>query len=219
MRLSLSDAGTAVLAVCALTITGLVVRRELRPAAERAAAPPARVAEWRAVGRTGHRTGPPSAPVVIVEFSDFECPYCAAAQPLVRRLAARYPRQVAVVYRHFPLDAIHPHARAAAAAAECAGEQGRFDAYADSLFARQKQLGAFSWTALAHAVGVRDTAAYARCLGAPATADRVASDLAAGRSLGIPGTPSFLVNDRLLPGAQSFEALDSAVTAALAPPR
>lgn len=86
------------------------------------------------VGSDEHRIGPRNAKVTLIEYSDFECPFCQRFHPTIKQIAAKYPDDVAVVYRHFPLESIHPNARGYAIASECAGQQGKFWEFADTLF-------------------------------------------------------------------------------------
>jgi protein-disulfide isomerase len=211
----IANAAMAVLVACALTVTALVVRRELfAPApAEAAVAVESRtVADWRAYA-AGDRVGPSAAKVTIVEFADFECPFCRAMAPRVREVLRTHPDQVALVYRQYPL-AYHAHAADAAKASVCAGRQGRFAAMHDLLYARADSLGGVEWPRLAAQAGVTDLGAFGACLRDPATQARIDADVRAATRLGVQGTPTFLVNDRLMRGAAPG-VLESAVERAL----
>jgi protein-disulfide isomerase len=213
----IANAGMAVLVACAVTVTALVVRRELfapLPAAAADVAVESRtVADWRGYAR-GDRIGPAAAKVTIVEFADFECPFCRAMAPRVRDIRRKHPREVALVYRHDPLS-YHPHAADAAKASVCAGRQGRFEALHDLLYARQDSLGAVPWPRLAAEAGVGDLAAFGACMRDPATQTRIDGDVRDAARLGVKGTPTFLVNDRMMSGAAPG-ALEAAVERALA---
>lgn len=197
----LANLATAVPVACALIVTGLVVRRELfsSPAATASVALESRtVPDWRSYAR-GQRMGPADAKVTIVEFSDFECPFCRATAARLRAVRAKYPRDVAVVYRHYPLP-YHAHAVEAARASLCAARQGRFEAFHDLLFA-QDSLGMVPWSRLAQSAGVRDPAGFERCMRLPGPSPEIERDLREGARLGVRGTPTLLVNERLLDGA------------------
>jgi protein-disulfide isomerase len=200
MKAMLADLGTALLVGCAVTVTVLAVRRELFSAAPNAQVTleSTTVSDWRSYAE-GQRMGPANAPVTIVEFSDFECPFCRATADRIRAIRARYPREVALVYRHYPLP-YHPNAVAAARASLCAARQGRFESFHDVLFAHQDSLGEIAWSQLARAAGVPGAAAFDACLGDPAPGD-IERDLRAGGRLGVHGTPTLLINDRLIRGA------------------
>ena len=148
--------------------------------------------------------GAPGGRIVIVEFSDFQCPFCRSAVDHVNRVLAAYPQDVQLVYRHFPLDALHPMARLAAQASECAGAAGRFWAYHDRLFA-ETTFSAQRLTDIARDVGI-DVGGFERCLDGDWARGRVVEDVEAGRRVGVSGTPTFFVNGRRLVGAQSYDA-------------
>ncbi len=198
---------TGVLVLCALAITGLAVRRELMPAASTAAHAPVRqVDDWASYAEGGHRTGPASASVTIVEFSDFQCPFCRMVAPRLDSLRQRSPVPVAIVYRHFPLDR-HPYALAAARASECAADQGRFQEMHDALFREQGAIGQKAWSAYARDAGVPDSAAFARCVEGDGGAARIRRDVAAGNRLGVAATPTLLVNRYQIVGAPPVDTL------------
>lgn len=156
------------------------------------------------VAAVGPAVGPADAPVTIVEFSDFQCPFCARAGPTVKQVLARYPEQVRLVYRHYPLDSIHPRARPAAVASACAAEQGKFWEYHDLLFANPKKLAAEDLTGYAEQVGA-DAAAFGQCLDEGRFDADVDRDVADAREAGVTGTPTFFINGRVLGGAQPLD--------------
>lgn len=204
-----------VLVVCALVVTGLVVRRELFPApAARPSAPAPMVADWREYASAGQRMGPSAAPVTIVMFSDFQCPACAVAAERLRALRRAYPREVAVVYRHFPLRR-HPHAVAAARASECAAAEGRFEAFHDAMFSLQDSIGTTDWTRFAASTGVADTAAFRTCVSRTGPITALEQDTVAGRRLGVRATPTLLINETRVEGAPPLDVLSSYVDRAL----
>jgi len=148
--------------------------------------------------------GPEDAPVTIVEFSDYQCPYCKRAEPVIKQVLERYPEQVRFVYRHFPLDRIHPQARPAAEAAACADEQGLFWEFHEQLFAPDAKFDDTALEAYAVEAGV-DMDGFRSCLGERRTQALVEGDLQAGRSAGVSGTPAFFVNGIRLTGARPFD--------------
>jgi protein-disulfide isomerase len=162
------------------------------------------VHDWRSYAAVGHREGPSNAPVTIVDFSDFQCPYCQKASQYLDKARQRYPEQLAVVYRHFP---IHDHAAEAAVGAECASEQQRFSEYRRLLFAHPESIGVKSITAFARDAGV-DTVRFSRCLADPDRRRTVLRDSAAGVLLGIRGTPTLLINQLKVTGFPSDTTMD-----------
>jgi protein-disulfide isomerase len=156
------------------------------------------------VSGTGHARGPEKAPVTIVEFSDYQCPFCLRAEPTVEAVLARYGDKVRLEYRHLPLVQIHPRAQPAAVAAVCAEKQGKFWEYHARLFQNQKALEEADLKKYASEVGL-DGKAFDACRVQPEAAQRVSSDMEAASRAGIDGTPAFLVNGILLSGARPLE--------------
>jgi len=152
------------------------------------------------VAAEGPSKGPADARVTIIEFSDFQCPFCKRAEPIVAEVLERYPQDVRLVYRHLPL-ASHSRAAPAAAAAVCADGQGKFWQYHDTLFANNRQLGDDDLLRYATELGL-EIDPFKECLASDETHTKVQADLEAARELGISGTPAFLVNGVLISGAK-----------------
>ncbi len=158
--------------------------------------------------------GNPKAPVTIIEFSDFQCPYCVRARPAVARVREVYGDKVRFAFRHFPLD-FHQQAEKAGEAAACAGEQGKFWEMHDLLWTNAAKLQVPELKAHAATLGL-DAAAFGQCLDSGRYSHLVESDLAAGQGYGVSGTPAFFVNGRPLVGAQPFEAFAEVIDDELA---
>ncbi len=167
---------------------------------------PRPVSDWRTYAGTGWRLGPASAAATIVMFTDFQCPFCARQQADLARLRRAYPQDVSIVYRQYPLP-FHAHARAAALASECAAAQGRFATFVDSTFANQHEVGRWPWERFAALAGVTDLASFDRCMESPEAAQAVERDVAAGKHLGLTGTPSLLLNGTLYAGGLPYDTL------------
>jgi protein-disulfide isomerase len=163
-----------------------------------------------AVDATGPSKGPASAPVTIVEFSDFECPFCVRAEPTVKALLAKYPDKIKLVYRDFPLP-MHTHAPKAAEAAHCAGDQGKYWEMHERLFASNGKLEVSDLKAAAREVQGVDGAKFDRCLDSNEKAPLVEKNRKAGEEAGVSGTPAFFINGRLISGAQPLEAFTAIV--------
>ncbi|MEO5367166.1 MAG: thioredoxin domain-containing protein [Magnetococcus sp. WYHC-3] len=142
--------------------------------------------------------GPADAPVTIVEFSDFECPYCRNAQATLRDLEKAYPGKLRMVFRHFPLE-FHKQAPKASEASLCAGVQGKFWEFHDALFADADWLAPAKLPELAAKLGL-DGGQFKNCLDGGKFSQRVTEDQAEGESLGITGTPTFFINGVKLVG-------------------
>lgn len=148
--------------------------------------------------------GPADAPVTIVEFSDFQCPYCSRVLPTLEKVNEEYGDKVRVVFRQFPLLNIHPQAQKAAEASLCAFDQNKFWEMHDAMFADQKGLGVDQLKAKAVTLGL-DAAIFDECLDSNKYADQVEEDLRAGSRAGVTGTPAVFINGQFLSGAQPFE--------------
>ena len=159
--------------------------------------------------------GPATAPVTIVEFSDFYCPFCKRVQSTLSAILAKYGDKVRLVYRDFPIPQLHPAAPKAAEAARCANDQGKFWPYHDLLHARAPKGSPDDLTAYANEVGL-DVAAFEACLTSGKHAAGVKKDIEEGNRLGIDGTPGFFVNGRSLAGAQPLEAFVTVIEDELA---
>ncbi len=156
------------------------------------------------VAADGPTKGPEDAPVTIVEFSDFECPYCGRVNPSIDKIRDTYGDRVKVVFRQFPLD-IHPNARKAGEAALCADDQGEFWAMHDAMFGDQKNLAADGLKSLAGGIAGLDAKAFNECLDSGRFAETVEKDLKDGAHAGVSSTPAFFINGRYLSGAQPYE--------------
>lgn len=158
------------------------------------------------VAAEGPAKGPETAPVTIVEFSDFECPFCKRIYPTLNQVMDDYEGRVRLVFRQFPLHALHPNAQKAAEASLCANEQGHFWELHDSIFEGPGGLDIASLKTRAAELGL-DEDAFGSCLDSGQFADQVAADVTAGRALGVSGTPALFINGRYLSGAQPFEVI------------
>ena len=147
--------------------------------------------------------GNASAAVTLVEFSDFQCPFCAAVMPTLKRVQETYGDQVRIVWKDFPLTAIHPQAFGAAQAGQCAQEQGKFWELHDRLFANQQALQPESLKTHAAAAGL-DAPAFNECLDSAKYAGHVQAQMDVGTSLGVASTPTVFVNGRMVSGAQPY---------------
>ena len=154
--------------------------------------------------------GPVDAPVTLVEFSDFQCPYCARLAPVVKRIAGEYPGQVRVVFRQFPLRSIHAQAQKAAEASLCAFDQDRFWEMHDALFADIKKLGPEDLTARARKLNL-DLEVFSQCLESGKYAATVQQDLEDGMAAGVSGTPAVFINGRVLKASKPYDGIKKVV--------
>jgi protein-disulfide isomerase len=206
---SLGTVVTSALACCAIVLTTVNGRRFLFPSRSDLTQPAAVVANWAQYAGSGHRIGSPNARVTIVAFSDYRCSACQLFNRRVTSLLARYPSDLSVVWRHYPLGE-SDLALAPARAAVCAEVAGRFAAYHALLFTAPTDT---QYVALAVRAAIRDTSSFTRCINGPSARQRVESDIATGRSLGFAATPTLLINGAEYPGLP--EDLERIVQAAV----
>ncbi len=182
---------------------GAEVAIYLRPPSVQVAYDPARV------------RGDAKAPVTIVEFSDFQCPFCRNAQATLNTILAKYNGRVKLAYMDFPLREIHAQASAAAEAARCAGEQGKFWEFHDALFADQTKLKEADLAAHARALRLNEKS-FRSCLASGKYKPKIEEDLEEGQKAGVAGTPGFFINGVVLSGAQPQAEFEKIIDSQLA---
>ena len=149
--------------------------------------------------------GAADAPVTIVEFSDFHCPFCKRVVPTLKEIEARYPGKVRLAFRDYPIDQLHPGARKAHEAARCARDQGKFWEFHDAVFAGEPDSSPQRLKAYAQQVGL-DVGKFDACVSRGNHTDAVQKDVDEAKRLGVDGTPAFFINGQLLSGAQPLDA-------------
>jgi len=163
-----------------------------------------------AVTPEDHTQGPDTAAVTLVQYGDHECPFTRLSRHSVHKLQREFPDELRFVYRHFPLEGIHPHARAAATAAEAAGAQTDFWTMHEYLFEHQKRLEDADLHEYAIALGL-DAVRFERERSSPDVARRIDRDVSSGERSGVPGTPTFYVNGMRHHGGYDLESLRFAI--------
>jgi protein-disulfide isomerase len=161
-----------------------------------------------------HIRGPMQAPVTLVEYGDYECPYCGMAYPIVERVREHFGTRLRFVFRHFPLTAIHPLAEPAAETVEFAGSHGLFWDMHDGLYQNQDRLGLPLLFALASALGLSEDE-LRQVLATHRYEPKIRADFMSGVRSGVNGTPTFFVNGRRHEGSYSFEELAAAIESQL----
>jgi protein-disulfide isomerase len=216
MKLSFDRLVTLVLVSCAISMTVLVARHEYlnEDSRQTSVQKPRYVPDWKSHLDQGVLLGRTNAPVQLIELADFECPFCATFHKTLTALRARYPTQVSLTYVHFPLSG-HRFAIPAAQAAECAGEQGKFEAMHDALFEQQQSFGLKPWTDVARIAGVSDLLAFDACTKREGQSPRIQAGQRLAADLGAKGTPTLLVNGWMLGGPPSLDKLQSMVSTLL----
>lgn len=195
---------------CALVTTGLVVRRDLFQRSNQGPQTiPTDVPDWHKYLQDGRVIGNVDAPVKVIEFLDFQCPFCKEfAQETWPELKKEFADNVALVVRHWPL-AGHKHAKAAARAAECAAAQGRFEQFHNQLFEQQELLGEKDFVKYAKESGVADLEAFERCANSTSSLASIDRTREEALDLGFTGTPAVLVNNKAVnfPSLQRLRSL------------
>ena len=161
--------------------------------------------------------GPAKAPVTMVEFSDYQCPYCRRAQATVDEIVAKYKDKVRLVHRDFPLDG-HPRAMPAARAARCAGEHGKFWDYHRGLLTVLGDFSEQDFKGRAAALGL-DASRFEACLQSSRHDEEIRASIEDGARIGVTGTPAFFINGRMLFGARPVEQFQDIIDAELAAAR
>jgi protein-disulfide isomerase len=162
------------------------------------------------VNERDHAIGPADAPVTLVEYGDYECPYCGNAYPIVKRLIAEMGPRLRFVFRNFPMNSVHPHAGVAAQATEAAASQGKFWEMHDLLYEHQKDLDEIEMSQFALRIGL-EIYRFESDMSSERFAPRVAADFASGVRSGVNGTPTFFINGVRYDGEKDYESLKKAI--------
>lgn len=189
---------TIILVVCALTTTSLVVYKFAIQADKSEASVPTRLPDWQAIKAQGSIIGPPSAKIDIIEFVDFQCPYCAATHAEYESARRGLRNNVSLTVIHLPLE-MHRFAVPSAQAAECARDQGRLEPMIQTLFDSQQQFGSVSWSRLAEQSGVGDLVRFDRCMSDNRIVERIRRNAALAERLNIRATPTLAINGWKIP--------------------
>jgi protein-disulfide isomerase len=166
------------------------------------------------VGAADHAQGPESAPVTLVEYGDYECPYCGAAYPVVKRLQKHYGNRLRFVFRNFPLTNAHPHAELAAETAEFAGAHEKFWEMHDLLYENQDRLGISLFEQLADSLQL-PLDGLAQALQSHQFKSRVRADFSSGARSGVNGTPTFFINGTRYENSPEYPDMLAAIDEAL----
>src|SRR5680860_660848 len=147
-----------------------------------------------------------NAPITIVEYSDFQCPYCSRFHETMNQIFAEYPEDVRWVFKHFPLDSRHPLARKTAEASECAAEQGKFWEFSDEVYTNQQAISNDSLSTFAKNIGL-NVSQFDSCVSSGKYSDKVEADYQEGIQFGVSGTPGDFINGKSLGGAVPYDKL------------
>ena len=204
----LSEIGTWVLVLCAVLTTSVVIRRELVPGSMARKAK--YVDGWEEALTVGIRSGSADALVQVVEFADFQCPFCAHFEAIVKTIRERYPDQVAFTFAPFPLP-YHEFAEPAQRVAECADMQGRFEAMRSLLFEKHQAFGSVEWTDFAMQAGIENIDQFNACVNDTEPSERIERSRKLADKIGVRGTPTIIINGWKVPVPPSVEDFDRIV--------
>jgi len=190
------------------------VKQELRASNAGSSPAPANVKNWQELIRPYNASlGAEGAPIVVMEFTDFQCPYCRNFHDSTRdQLLSKYGDKIRFVFKHFPLEQIHEHAKLAAIAAQCAEREGKFWQTEDILFKNQENLSTEAVMASGRALGL--SLSFEKCVQNQATIAEVDQDIRDGLSVGVRGTPTFLINGKMISGAMPLDRWESLISGA-----
>lgn len=197
MKISISDIGTGIMVACAFSVAVLAVKRQWHSTPHAVEAP--RVKDVAPLLTSGHLIGDASAPTKVIEFADYQCPFCARAQQQMDSVIAQSGGRVAVVYHHYPIENLHARAFQAAIAAECAAEQGDFTAFHHALFAHPEEIGSRPWISFSKPA-VLDSTRFTTCEDGTVARGHVVNDMRMADRIGVRATPAFIVDGRLYYG-------------------
>ncbi|HSQ29632.1 MAG TPA: thioredoxin domain-containing protein [Gemmatimonadaceae bacterium] len=173
------------------------------------------VANWQTYASVGNRVGANQAPVQIVAFVDYECPFCKRIDPDLRAVQRQNPAQIAIIYRNLPLVNIHHNARVAAMASECAAEQHAFEQFSAALYNESQLVDRHDWVAIAVKARVPAIDSLERCVDQERFRSRLVEDSVAAKALGVVATPTLLINGRLFAGTLTAAEIDREIQLAL----
>jgi protein-disulfide isomerase len=199
---------TCVLLACAAMVSLSVVHREILFTASSGLGTGQRVENWKDLAH--HRTpamGSVDAPVTILDFSDYECPYCKSLEGKLRLLTEQQPDTIKVIRYEFPMTLIHSNAYQAALAGKCAAKQGVVGPFQVEVYRQSARLSGVDWRELATAIKLADPDAFISCIEKKELSDEVDADLELGQRLGFTGTPMLVINGDVVSGDQTKEAL------------
>lgn len=214
MKNFFSNLLTTVLVLGALIVLILAIRQEFFSPAVASVAKIPELDGWQELAKQGHVEGLADAPVKMIEFFDYQCPYCRALHPSLEIILERYRENVALIYRHLPLEN-HEHAYGSAIAATCAAEQGRFAPYHDLLFDNQDQLGTIPYDRLARKAEIPDLDAFNDCIEQERHGEQIQEDVRVAHAVNISSIPTLIINGKMVNGAIPLRQLDDLIQEAL----
>lgn len=208
MKIKTENIFSGILVVCALIVTILFLRKEF--SSNNKEIKFSIVDNWKELVPKNEKNNGKYSKVYIVEFFDYECPYCSVLDATLDTIQLKYGDKIKIIRYHFPLN-IHPLAYKAAIAAECANNQEMFDAYHKELMANQYRLNSINFTDIARLIGIKDIAKFQKCVNEEKTADLISHNVKLAKKFNVNGTPTLIINNKMISGASNTEEIEKII--------
>ncbi|MCL5031300.1 MAG: DsbA family protein [Bacteroidetes bacterium] len=208
MKAKIDNIFTSILVICALIVTFLIVRKEFLTGDQTINI--SSVDNWKELITHDGKIDTNSPKVYLIEFFDYECPYCNTLDATLDTIQSKYNDKIKIIRYHFPLN-IHPLAYRAAIAAECASKQDYFDMYHKELMRNQYKLNSINFTEVARQIGIKDIGKFQKCVDHEETADIIAKNVQLAKEYKITGTPTLIINDKMISGVINSKTIEKII--------
>ncbi|MFA3782620.1 DsbA family protein [Melioribacteraceae bacterium 4301-Me] len=208
MKIKIDNIFTGILVICALIVTFLLLKKEFFT--NERTTNVSNIANWQKLITYDKKIGTSSSKVYLIEFFDYECPYCNTLEATLDTIRLKYNNKIKIIRYHFPLS-IHPLAYRAAVASECASMQGYFDKYHKELMRNQYKLNSINFTELAKQIGIKDIGKFQKCIDYEETADVIAKDVSIAKEYKITGTPTLIINNKMISGVADSKVIEKII--------
>jgi protein-disulfide isomerase len=208
MKIKTENIFSGILVICALIVIILLLRKEF--SGNNTELKFSIVGNWKELIPEDEKTNGNYSKVYLVEFFDYECPYCSILDATLDTIQSKYGDKIKIIRYHFPLN-IHPLAYRTAIAAECAESQGMFDRYHKELMANQYKLNSINYTEVARLIGIKELGKFQKCVDEEETADVIANNVRLAKEYKVNGTPTLIINNKMISGAINTEEIEKII--------
>jgi protein-disulfide isomerase len=208
MKIKTENIFSGILVICALIVIILLLRKEF--SGNNTELKFSIVGNWKELIPEDEKTNGNYSKVYLVEFFDYECPYCSILDATLDTIQSKYGDKIKIIRYHFPLN-IHPLAYRTAIAAECAESQGMFDSYHKELMANQYKLNSINYTEVARLIGIKELGKFQKCVDEEETADVIANNVRLAKEYKVNGTPTLIINNKMISGAINTEEIEKII--------
>jgi protein-disulfide isomerase len=208
MKIKTENIFSGILVICALIVIILLLRKEF--SGNNTELKFSIVGNWKELIPEDEKTNGNYSKVYLVEFFDYECPYCSILDATLDTIQSKYGDKIKIIRYHFPLN-IHPLAYRTAIAAECAGLQGSFEKYHKELMANQYKLNSINYTEVARLIGIKELGKFQKCVDEEETADVIANNVRLAKEYKVNGTPTLIINNKMISGAINTEEIEKII--------